>query len=151
MAQHDPQTALECELVERLTGILWRLRRVPNGLAHREHIELARSPGARSHAGASVRLAVASRDKHQIEIKASWPPLDRSPPRAQRSHIRYRRRARPHLTSKMAAGGEHLWQRCNQRCRPLSPRTSVGLFPRHLVHPTWRRRPRVPVHNYHCS
>jgi hypothetical protein len=25
----DPQSALECELVERLSGILWRLRRVP--------------------------------------------------------------------------------------------------------------------------
>jgi hypothetical protein len=29
MQQHDPQTALECELVERLSGLLWRLRRVP--------------------------------------------------------------------------------------------------------------------------
>src|SRR5262245_34039802 len=26
---HDPQSAFECELVERLAGILWRLRRVP--------------------------------------------------------------------------------------------------------------------------
>jgi hypothetical protein len=29
MDEHDPQSALECELVERLVGILWRLRRVP--------------------------------------------------------------------------------------------------------------------------
>jgi len=29
MAEHDPQSALEAELVERLAGILWRLRRVP--------------------------------------------------------------------------------------------------------------------------
>ena len=29
MAEHDPQSTLECELVERLAGILWRLRRVP--------------------------------------------------------------------------------------------------------------------------
>jgi hypothetical protein len=29
MDEHDPQSALECELVERLAGILWRLRRVP--------------------------------------------------------------------------------------------------------------------------
>jgi hypothetical protein len=29
MNEHDPQSALECELVERLAGILWRLRRVP--------------------------------------------------------------------------------------------------------------------------
>ena len=29
MQQHDPQSALEAELVERLVGILWRLRRVP--------------------------------------------------------------------------------------------------------------------------
>ena len=29
MAEHDPQSALECELVERLAGILWRLRRGP--------------------------------------------------------------------------------------------------------------------------
>ena len=29
MTEHDPQSALECELVERLAGILWRLRRVP--------------------------------------------------------------------------------------------------------------------------
>ena len=29
LQQHDPQTALECELVERLAGLLWRLRRVP--------------------------------------------------------------------------------------------------------------------------
>jgi hypothetical protein len=29
MDDHDPQSALECELVERLAGILWRLRRVP--------------------------------------------------------------------------------------------------------------------------
>ena len=29
MEQHDPQTAMEAELVERLAGILWRLRRVP--------------------------------------------------------------------------------------------------------------------------
>ena len=29
MQQHDPQSALEAELVERLAGILWRLRRVP--------------------------------------------------------------------------------------------------------------------------
>lgn len=27
--QHDPQSALEFELVERLSGLLWRLRRVP--------------------------------------------------------------------------------------------------------------------------
>ena len=27
--QYDPQSALEFELVERLAGILWRLRRVP--------------------------------------------------------------------------------------------------------------------------
>jgi hypothetical protein len=27
--EHNPQLALECELVERLAGILWRLRRVP--------------------------------------------------------------------------------------------------------------------------
>lgn len=27
--EHDRQSALECELVERLAGILWRLRRVP--------------------------------------------------------------------------------------------------------------------------
>jgi hypothetical protein len=29
MDEHDPQSALEAELVERLAGILWRLRRVP--------------------------------------------------------------------------------------------------------------------------
>lgn len=29
MNEHDPQSALECELVERLAGILWRLRRLP--------------------------------------------------------------------------------------------------------------------------
>jgi hypothetical protein len=29
MDEHDPQSALECELVERLAGILWRLRRAP--------------------------------------------------------------------------------------------------------------------------
>jgi hypothetical protein len=29
MAGHDPQSALEAELVERLAGIFWRLRRVP--------------------------------------------------------------------------------------------------------------------------
>ena len=29
MDDHDPQSASECELVERLAGILWRLRRVP--------------------------------------------------------------------------------------------------------------------------
>ena len=29
LAEHDPQSALECELVERLAGILWRLRAVP--------------------------------------------------------------------------------------------------------------------------
>jgi len=29
MEEHDPQSALECELVVRLAGILWRLRRVP--------------------------------------------------------------------------------------------------------------------------
>lgn len=29
MEEHDPQSASECELVERLAGILWRLRRVP--------------------------------------------------------------------------------------------------------------------------
>jgi hypothetical protein len=29
MDEHDPQSSLECELVERLAGILWRLRRVP--------------------------------------------------------------------------------------------------------------------------
>jgi hypothetical protein len=29
MDEHDPQSASECELVERLAGILWRLRRVP--------------------------------------------------------------------------------------------------------------------------
>ena len=27
--EHDPQSALECELVERLAGIIWRQRRVP--------------------------------------------------------------------------------------------------------------------------
>jgi hypothetical protein len=27
--EHDPKSVLECELVERLAGILWRLRRVP--------------------------------------------------------------------------------------------------------------------------
>jgi hypothetical protein len=30
MAEHDPQSVLETELVERLAGILWRLRRVPS-------------------------------------------------------------------------------------------------------------------------
>src|SRR5262245_13119359 len=30
MEEHDPQSLLECELVERLSGILWRLRRVPS-------------------------------------------------------------------------------------------------------------------------
>lgn len=29
MDEHDPQSPLEAELVERLAGILWRLRRVP--------------------------------------------------------------------------------------------------------------------------
>jgi len=29
LEQHDPQSALEFELVERLSGLLWRLRRVP--------------------------------------------------------------------------------------------------------------------------
>jgi hypothetical protein len=29
MDEYDPPSALECELVERLAGILWRLRRVP--------------------------------------------------------------------------------------------------------------------------
>ena len=29
MDEHDPRSASECELVERLAGILWRLRRVP--------------------------------------------------------------------------------------------------------------------------
>jgi hypothetical protein len=30
MAEHDPQSALECELVARMAVILWRLRRVPS-------------------------------------------------------------------------------------------------------------------------
>jgi hypothetical protein len=30
MAEHDPQSVLETELVERLGGILWRLRRLPS-------------------------------------------------------------------------------------------------------------------------
>ena len=30
MAEHDPQSVLETELVDRLAGILWRLRRVPS-------------------------------------------------------------------------------------------------------------------------
>jgi hypothetical protein len=29
LEEHEPQSVLECELVERLAGILWRLRRVP--------------------------------------------------------------------------------------------------------------------------
>ena len=29
MAEYDPQSALECELVERLSSLLWRLRRIP--------------------------------------------------------------------------------------------------------------------------
>ena len=29
MEQYDPQSVLECEMVERLAAILWRLRRVP--------------------------------------------------------------------------------------------------------------------------
>ena len=29
LEEHNPQSALECELVERLAGILWCLRRVP--------------------------------------------------------------------------------------------------------------------------
>jgi hypothetical protein len=29
MEQYDPQSAMECELVERMAGILWRLRRLP--------------------------------------------------------------------------------------------------------------------------
>jgi hypothetical protein len=29
LEEHNPQSSLECELVERLAGILWRLRRVP--------------------------------------------------------------------------------------------------------------------------
>ena len=29
MLQHDPQGALQCELVERIAGFLWRLRRAP--------------------------------------------------------------------------------------------------------------------------
>ena len=30
MDEHDPQSILECEMVERLAVILWRLRRVPS-------------------------------------------------------------------------------------------------------------------------
>ena len=30
MAEHDPQTVMERELVEGLAGIFWRLRRVPS-------------------------------------------------------------------------------------------------------------------------
>lgn len=29
MEQYDPQTIMECELVERLAGLMWRLRRLP--------------------------------------------------------------------------------------------------------------------------
>jgi hypothetical protein len=29
MDEYEPQSSLECELVERLAGVLWRLRRVP--------------------------------------------------------------------------------------------------------------------------
>jgi len=29
MEEYDPQSALECELVERLSSLLWRLRRIP--------------------------------------------------------------------------------------------------------------------------
>jgi hypothetical protein len=29
LEEHDPQSVLECEMVERMAGILWRLRRVP--------------------------------------------------------------------------------------------------------------------------
>jgi len=40
MAEHDPQSVLETELVERLAGILWRLRRVPSfeaAILHTRH------------------------------------------------------------------------------------------------------------------
>ena len=29
MEEYDPQSAVECELVERLSSLLWRLRRIP--------------------------------------------------------------------------------------------------------------------------
>lgn len=29
MEEHDPQTTMECDLVERIAGLVWRLRRVP--------------------------------------------------------------------------------------------------------------------------
>ena len=29
MEEHDPQTTMECDLVERIASIVWRLRRVP--------------------------------------------------------------------------------------------------------------------------
>ena len=40
MAEHDPQSVLDTELVERLAGILWRLRRVPSfeaAILHTRH------------------------------------------------------------------------------------------------------------------
>ena len=52
MAEHDPQSVLETELVERLAGILWRLRRVPSfeaAILDARHHQVWRETGYGSH------------------------------------------------------------------------------------------------------
>jgi len=52
--EHEPQSFLECELVERLAGILWRLRRVPffeAAILDARHSQMSSGPHAEQHNG----------------------------------------------------------------------------------------------------
>ena len=67
MEQQDPQSSLERELVERLAGILWRLRRVP-------FFEAAIME-ARHHQAGEIQMGAvysASAETEQDEEEADW-------------------------------------------------------------------------------
>ena len=67
MEQQDPQSSLERELVERLAGILWRLRRVP-------FFEAAIME-ARHHQAGEIQMGAvysASAETEQDKEEADW-------------------------------------------------------------------------------
>jgi hypothetical protein len=66
MDQYDPQSALECELVERIAGILWRLRRVP-------FFEAAIMDISHSRVMLNRRARVnPAEDEDEDEVKTAW-------------------------------------------------------------------------------
>jgi len=73
MDEYDPQSALECELVERLAGILWRLRRVPffeAAIMDARHVQAGRWDGSSIY-GSRAETDEEEEDEEETDWQAS--------------------------------------------------------------------------------